>query len=561
MLQSLSIKNFAIIENISLSFNLGFNVLIGETGSGKSIILDALSFVLGEKPSKDNIRYGCNEMSVKATFSNLSNSLIKKLNDYQIDIEDDILIIGRTFNADGKSVCKINGEIVTVSMLKQLGAFICDIYNQHDGVNVFNVKNHLKLLDSFNEQILQSDKEELQILLDQLKFVEKNIEQIGGYGEDRERTLDLLNYQINEIETANLKTNEDEELQNQIIAMSNFEKITNSLEISYNNLSNNSLGQALSSLESAANYDSSLLDYANRLSSSLIELEDIKLSLKDYLSNLSFSSTELDKLNARLDSIKLLKKKYGNTIEQVLFYLEQSKVQYDNIINCEEKLNKLNSQKQIIKQKLYDVCISLHNKRVQIANVVEKKVEAELIDLGMKGTTFKVNFTDLPSIDDSMFTNNGLDKVEFLFSANKGEEQKSLAKTISGGEMSRFMLAIKNVINSTDDVSLLIFDEIDSGVSGEIGYKVGQKLYNISKDYQIICITHLAQVTALADNFIHIKKIVEEQKTKSVATYLEDKQILSYLASLFGSFESEIGLQHAKELLMQAQNYKQTLNK
>ncbi len=560
MLETLNIKNFAIIENTSLSFNLGFNVLIGQTGAGKSIVINALKFVLGDKPNKDNIRTGENEMYVKAVFSNLSQKVNDCLNSFDIAC-DDVLIISRSFNIEGKSSCKINGETVTVSMLKQIGSLLVDICGQHDGTMLLNSNNHLSLLDSYAKDSLLKDKEKLSELLSKKKEIEKEILSLGGDDTDRERTLDLLDYQIKEIENANLKKGEDEQLENDIQVMSNHEKISNALEITYSGLSNDNLYQALSNLELAGNYDNKLLEYAERLKSVFIEFEDISSSINEYMSNMSFSENELDNLTLRLESIKSLKKKYGNTIEDVLNYLDECKTKYENIQNSEELLVKLQSQKIDIIKELYNVCVKIHNTRIKVAKEIEAKVEKELATLGMKNTKFTIMFNQLPDIENAQFTTSGFDTIEFMFSANAGEQQRSLVKTISGGELSRFMLAIKNVFASCEDTNLLIFDEIDSGVSGEVGYLVGQKLAILSKTYQIICITHLPQVTALADNYIYISKQVEGEHTKSVASYLTTEQLASYLVTLFGSKESTAGLEHAKELITSAQKFKENLNK
>lgn len=560
MLETLNIKNFAIIENTSLSFNLGFNVLIGQTGAGKSIVINALKFVLGDKPNKDNIRTGENEMYVKAVFSNLGQKVNDCLNSFDVAC-DDVLIISRSFNIEGKSSCKINGETVTVSMLKQIGSLLVDICGQHDGTMLLNSNNHLALLDSYAKDSLLKDKEKLSELLSKKKEIEKEILSLGGDDKDRERTLDLLDYQIKEIENANLKEGEDEQLENDIQVMSNHEKISNALEITYSGLSNDNLYQALSNLELAGNYDNKLLEYAERLKSVFIEFEDVSSSINEYMSNMSFSENELDNLTLRLENIKSLKKKYGNTIEDVLNYLDECKTKYENIQNSEELLVKLQSQKVDIIKELYNVCVKIHNTRIKVAKEIEAKVEKELATLGMKNTKFTIMFNQVPNIENAQFTTSGFDTIEFMFSANAGEQQRSLVKTISGGELSRFMLAIKNVFASCEDTNLLIFDEIDSGVSGEVGYLVGQKLAILSKTYQIICITHLPQVTALADNYIYISKQVEGEHTKSVASYLTTEQLASYLVTLFGSKESTAGLEHAKELITSAQKFKENLNK
>lgn len=560
MLETLNIKNFAIIKDSSLSFNLGFNVLIGQTGAGKSIIINAIKFVLGDKPNKDNIRTGENEMQVKAVFSNVSVDVEKLLDEFDIPKED-ILIITRTFNIDGKSSCHINGEVVTVSMLKQIGAYLVDIYGQHDGTKLLDSKNHLALLDNFNPNLLSSEKQEIQKLLNTQKEINQKIIDIGGADEDRERTLDILNYQIQEIQNANLVVGEDIELENSIQTLSNYEKIANAVSMSCATLQENNLNQSLTNLQIAGQYDAKLENLATRLQSAIIEIEDISSSLQEYMSNMSFSESELDNLTQRLESIKTLKKKYGKSIEDILTYLEICKQKYENIQNSEQILNELKEKQAKINNQLFEESLKLHNKRMEIAKQIESKVEQELCDLGMKKTTFSVGFENIPQIENAVFTKDGLDKVEFLFSANAGEQQKSLSKTISGGELSRFMLAIKNVFASSEQSNLLIFDEIDSGVSGEIGYLVGQKLAILSQKFQIICITHLPQVTCLADKFIYIQKQTNEGHTTSNAKYLNEGELASYLVTLFGAKQSEVGLLHANELISMAKSFKNKLNK
>lgn len=560
MLQKLTIKNFAIIENSSLEFHQGFNVLIGETGAGKSIILDALKFVLGAKAQKEYIRNGEQELLVKATFIDLQKTTIKKLK--MLDVEcDDVLLISRSYNLEGKSICKINGEIISISMLKQIGESLYDIYGQHENVELLNTKNHLKLLDSFGAEILKEDKEQIKILLNTLNDLNQQISEIGGTAEDRERTLDLLKYQIEEIENSNLFIGEDDKLDDQINTLSNSEKITYAISSSLENISSNRIGGAISALAPVSNFNSAISQVNERLQSVEIELEDIQSVLKDLLSTMEFSQQELDNLVSRQEIIKSLKRKYGSTIEKILSYLSETQKKYDNILNSEKVLSKLNKEKEDILSQLFKTSLSLHNKRKDMAKVLEQRVIRELDDLKMKNTTFKVHFDSIKMAANNEYTLDGLDKVEFLFSANQGEIEKSLTKTISGGELSRFMLAIKTVLGSKDDVKTLVFDEIDSGVSGEIGYKVGEKLYALSLSSQIICITHLPQVTALADNHIFVYKKVIDGKTFSEIKVLSNDDLIKYLSTLLGGYNSETSKLHAEELLNLAKNKKLDLNK
>ena len=560
MLQKLTIKNFAIIENSSLEFNRGFNVLIGETGAGKSIILDALKFVLGAKAQKEDIRNGEEELFVKATFTDLQESTIKTLSAFDIEC-DDVLIISRSYNMDGKSSCKINGEIVSVSMLRQLGETLYDMYGQHDSVELLNTKNHLKLLDGYDSQNLVPEKERIKSLLDSLKKVNEQMAQIGGKGEDRERTLDLLKYQIDEIENSNLYIGEDEKLDSQIVTLSNAEKISSALSSSLENLTANRLGVALSALATISQYNDKVSKIHDRLESIEIELEDIQSDLKELLLSLEFSQNDLDDLVERQERIKSLKRKYGSTIEGILTFLSNAQNRYDNILNSEKVILKLDKEKEDLNSELYKNSITLHQKRMEIAKLLEQNVIKQLADLKIKNTTFKVHFDEMPSGIDNTYTLDGLDKVEFLFSANKGETEKSLSKTISGGEMSRFMLALKTVLGTKDDPKTLVFDEIDSGVSGEIGYKVGEKLYSLSLSSQILCITHLPQVTALADNHILVYKNVVDGKTISEIKTLSKEELVKYLSTLLGGYDSETSKLHAEELLEMAKHRKLDLNK
>ena len=556
MLSQLSIKNFAIIKNQSLNFSSGFNVLIGETGAGKSIIIDALNFALGEKANKDNIRKNEIQMSVKATFENYNNATKQLLDNFDIP-QDDLLIISRTFTVEGKSSCKINGEPVTLTMLKQIAETLVDSYGQHDNVELLKISNHIKLLDASCNNTLDNLKNNISQHLKQLSEVDKQIETLGGSSENRERLIDLLTYQITEIENANLRKNEEEELKEKLAIASNAENLLQKLSNASNLLNSSRLTETLSPIQSIISYDNNLDNVYQRLSSAIIEIEDINEFIKDYISNLSFDEKEIEELDSRLDTIKLLKRKYGQSYEDIMTFLETSKQELYNLQNSDKKLSELNNQRNQILQKLYNDSISLHQLRQQSATVIEKQILSELKCLGMKNAKFVIHFNDIPDLSEAKFTKNGFDNVEFMFSANLGEEPKSLAKIISGGEMSRFMLAVKNVLNSKDTISTLVFDEIDSGISGEIGSMVAQRIAKLSKSYQILCITHLQQVTAMADNFILIKKHTIDGQTESFGTSIVGEEIINYIATLSGQGTTKTSIANAKELLSWAKQFKQ----
>lgn len=558
MLQTLKIKNFALIADQTIEFKGGFNVLIGETGAGKSLILDSLSFVLGDKANKLNIRHGEQKMSVQAVFDN-TPAIESFLEDNGIDVEDN-LYLSRSLSQEGRGDTRINGNIVPASLLRSLSAIMVDTYAQNENIELLKVKNHISILDSYAGLEVKQLKEQVQDVLTSIKQIDVDMLKLGGDHSNRERELELLEYQIKDIENANLKPNEDSEIKEQLDKLSNFEKIHENVQNASQNLM--SIDELLSecehSLSMASKYDDSLLDYLSRLSSAKIEIKDIC----DYLQNYGddgFDQSEIDILNKRYDDIKLLKKKYGYSIEEILQYLNKVKEDYDNLLFGEEKLNKLATQKQQLSVKLYSLCQELTNKRRVCAKEIEKNVLFELEQLGFKNCKFKVDFKDLPAIEDAEFTKNGLDEIEFLFSANAGEELKSLSKTISGGEMSRFMLAIKNVFANIFETTTLVFDEVDTGISGEIGQRVAERLARLSKNYQLICITHLCQVTAMADNYIFVKKEVENNKTFTKVSYLNSKEIIEYIAVVSGAEPTEVAIRFATELKQKANEYKKTL--
>ena len=559
MLRLLKIKNFALIYDQTIEFDGGFNVLVGSTGAGKSLIIDAISFVLGEKANKLNIRTGEEKLSVQAVFDIKDNRINKFLAENDID-GDDSIIVSRSLCLDGKSDARINGTIVSVGTLKSFSSLLIDIYAQNENIELLNPKNHLSILDSYAKNEVLGLKDELNLKLDELKAIQKSIEELGSDDELRARKLELLEYQIKDIENANLKCGEDDELKAKIDKLANYERIFENVKQANDCLYN--VNELLNSVEQkimfASKYDESLNLLLERVKSNRIDLSDILDELKEYDDGY-FDENELERLNARQDLINTLKRKYGSTLEDVLEYLNKTKEDYDNLLFGEERLNKLQKQKEVLVKYLYDLCVKLSNARQKVAKEIEDKVSAELKLLGFKNFNFKVNFADLSNVKDAVFTKNGLDQVEFLFSANAGEGLKSLAKTISGGEMSRFMLAIKNVFAKSYMSSTLIFDEVDTGVSGEIGQRVAERLANLSISSQVICITHLCQVTAMADKYIYVSKVVEDGKTFTKISYLQGDEIIKYIAEVSGAEPTQVAMQFASELKFKANSYKLSL--
>ena len=547
MLQTLSIKNVALISSLSIDFGRHFNVLLGETGAGKSIIFDALNFVLGAKIDKTLLRSGESTMRVDAVFTNLKESTLELLKEF--GIEEDEMVLTRTYSQDGKSSIRINGLPSTQSVLKNVGDILVNSYSQHESVDMLKTKNHLIMLDKYGNEKIKPLKEKLQSEYHTFKDIENKIKSLGGNDFERERTKSLLLYQIKEIEDANLKVGEDEEVKERLKFLSNAEKINQAITICEELLSDNN-DSCINSLQQSSSLLSSISGFGNidecknRLDSARYEIEDIYQTLVDIKSSAEFDENEYEELDRRNDLIKSLIKKYGGSIEKTLEYLENSKKQFDELENSVALIEKLEMDKSDIETKLNNTAEMLSNVRKTYAQEITKKITCELRELGMKSSSFDVKFNRLESI-----TLEGLDDVEFVFSANKGQELKSLAKTASGGELSRFMLVVKNIFAEIGSAQTLVFDEIDAGISGETGNIVGQKLNNITRYAQVLCITHLPQVASYGDDFFYVSKTEDKTSTLTQIKHLEGDEIIYNLARMIGGDNvSDIALSHAKEM-------------
>ena len=551
MLKTLTIKNVALIKDLTIDFGKGFNVLIGETGAGKSIIFDSLNFVLGGKADKSLLRSGENEMRVTAIFANSNASVNSFLDELEIDDKEEIMI-SRTLNLDGKASIRVNGLPMTLALVKKLGTLLVDSYSQHEGVALLQSKNHLSMLDKFGGEEIEQLKNAVASEYEQLNNLKKKLAELGGDAFERERAKSLLEYQIDEIAKAELQVGEDEEIKEKLNFISNSEKIFESLSNCLA-LLDGSTSSSLSLIEEGEGVLSGLSNFAeiedcrNRLISARYEIDDIVETLRGIKDNLSFDEREFDRLDRRYDLLKLLMKKYGGTVEQVLQFYEEAKNKFDQLCDAENLSSKYEKQIETQKKLLSDLCGKLSAKRKEVASLIEEKIVLQLRELGMKSTIFKVNFNA------KEISENGIDDVEFAFSANKGQEIKSLAKTASGGEMSRFMLALKNIFAEIGSARTLIFDEIDSGISGETGNIVGNKIHALTSFAQVICITHLPQVAAFGDEFLFVSKLEDSTSTFTQIKSLSEKEIDFQIARMIGGDNvSQVALNHAKEMRAKA---------
>ena len=546
MLESLSIKNLALIKDQTIEFKKGLNVILGETGSGKSLIFDAINFVTGLKTDKSLLRTGESVMKVEALFSELSSFAKQSLKDY--DIIGDEILLSRTLNEEGKSSFRINGQPVVAGMVKAISKTLLDSLQQHEGMELLKSKNHLNLLDKFGGDEINDLKINLAQAYTLKKEIEKNILSLGGSDAERDRLKELLAFQIGEIEKCDLQPGEDEEIKAKLEMMSSAEKIVEVTSLADKNLSSsnysvlNLMSEVIDALASLSKIDILSENY-DRLTSLRYDIEDIADSLTKFSRSVSFDEIEFNRLDSRLDQIKLLKKKYGGTVEEVLSYCDKLKQRLEELEASQENIERL--QKELSKQEksLYEIATKLTNKRKEVALLIEQRVCKELFDLGMKNTIFKVKF------EERKISLEGKDEVVFVFSANKGQELKNLSQTASGGEVSRIMLALKNIFTSVDEIGVLLFDEVDSGISGEVGNMVAKKLYNISKQTQVLCVSHLSQVAGLADSFLLVnKKVLNDETLTEVISITEEKGIEQIAKLIGGENITDVALSHAKEI-------------
>lgn len=563
MLESIKITNLALISKSQVNFVDGFNVLSGETGAGKSLIVDALLFLTGVRADKTLIKSGEDYARVEGVFSVSQDNAI--LNDIlkAVDIQNEgTLIVSRYFSLNGKNECRINGELVTLNILRKVSNQIIDIFGQNDSMALLNPENHLGIIDGLIEDKLSENKKSLNSALMNLSNVNNEIKELGGLDKDREDTIRLLQFQISEITDADLKIDEEDDLKNQIKVMENSEKIYSSLNDTVNSLDgeisiSNLIKTAINSMGQALSFDEQLQEEKDRLYSCKYELEDIISNIANKRDSIHYDEQELDILNDRLSFIKDLERKYGNTIADVIHRKDEFQNRLELLINAEEKLNSLVQEKNKILKNVLDICLSLRNIRKTEIEKFKQCLISELKKLGMKNANFDVVFLNdinLENIEKSV-TENGADSIEFLFSANLGVELRPLSKIISGGEMSRFMLALKSLQNNNSGKTC-IFDEIDTGIGGEIGVIIGEKICEISKNCQVICITHLAQIASFGDNNLKIEKFDSDNVTITQVSQLDENGKLIEIARMLGSATSNSSLQLAQSMIENSLNFK-----
>jgi len=560
MLRSLHIENIALIEKLDVEFDDKFNIMTGETGAGKSIIIDALNFVLGERADKSLIKTGRDFAQVEAhfVFSDMHDWLRLFFESVNLDPEAEI-VISRYMSLLGRNECKVNGKAITIGMLKGLTKHFVDVLGQHDHQILLDIKNHIKLLDKLNEEDIILLKSKIKNQLSAIHKIDLAIKELGGSDIERSREIEILRYQIKEIEQAEISEKDEADLLEKRQMFQHSQKISENLSQAYGSLKDDNfnilgqLKQAEKNLNSCSGLFSGADELASRLSNSRYELDDVAETISQVLQNLEYSENQLNNIEERLDMYNEFRRKYGKEVSNILTYLEEARQKLFLFENCDTRLKELASDKKVEIQKLFDFTSQLTITRKKISKDIKEKIECELKEVGMKHAEFDVVFKNLYTAEDieKVCTEDGADDIEFMFSANLGEPVKSLSKIISGGEMSRFMLAFKCVVDVDSDKTF-VFDEIDAGIGGDVANIIADKLSQISRHNQVLCVTHLAQIASHATRHFKIEKGERNGATYSQLTMLDDEARIYELARMIGSSGSEPALLHARQLLENA---------
>ena len=554
MLRLLHIENIAVIEQAEIAFDRGFNVLTGETGAGKSIVIDAISAILGERTYRDVIRTGADRAFVSAVFDGVPD--LPWFAENRVEYDPSELLVQREVYADGKNVCRVNGRPVTVAILKKLGGQLVNIHGQHDSQQLFDETKHLSYLDLFARN--EAERTAYAACYERVQALRREQERLTLDEGEKLRRVEALQYQLEEIGRAGLQPGEDEQLENRRKLLQNAEKLSEALAAAAMALSGGEdasgavdlVGEADHALARIARYDEGLAALGDRLSNLQYELEDVAGELRDHLDQMAYSGEELEQIESRLDVIHRLKRKYGGSVEEILQYAERAQRELDEITFSEERLAQLEKELAAVTAEAKAAGLLLRATRQTAARAMETRLSQELAALDMPRAQF------VCQLEETDLTPDGLDSLRFLMTANVGEALKPLSKVASGGELARIMLAIKNVLAEQDRVGTLIFDEVDAGVSGRAAQKVAEKLRAVSKNKQVLCVTHLPQIAAAADVHLLIAKTEREGRTYTQVTALDRPGRTREIARIIGGAEiTETTLRSAGEMLQSDRDF------
>ncbi|WP_049165513.1 DNA repair protein RecN [Ligilactobacillus salivarius] len=551
MLQELSIKDFAIIDEIQISFQPKMTVLTGETGAGKSIIIDALGLLAGGRGSTEFIRKGEKKAVIQGLFTlPREANTYNILEEYGIDSEDGQIILQRDLYRGGRNICRINGMMVNLATLRKVGETLIDIHGQNEHQELMKPENHIDLLDEYDKKISQL-RNQYQVVYQNYRKLKLSMEKKEADEKAWVQRLDMLNFQVKEIEEAGLKINEEDELVEEKNKLDNFQAIHDALELSYQILSGEkidvvgNLGNAMNELSDVSDLSENLQEINTKISDAFYSLEDAARDISDELDSMEWNGERLNEIEERLELIHQLKRKYGDTIEDILHYHSRIEKELREMENAEQNSEKQERQLSEALEKVKELAIKLSKQRKKSAKKLEKMIHEQLSALYMDKAVFEVK-----CLNNSKLYSKGIDKVEFYIQTNPGEEMGPLAKIASGGELSRIMLALKTIFSQKMGVTSIIFDEVDTGVSGRVAQAIAEKISQISNNSQVLCITHLPQVAAIADNHYYISKSVNDGRTETSLKELDEKQKIREIARMLsGSEITELTLKHAEELI------------
>ncbi|GEC90935.1 DNA repair protein RecN [Brevibacillus brevis] len=565
MLVELSIRNFAIIKSVTVSFQRGLNILTGETGAGKSIIIDALGLLLGGRASADFVRYGQPRAEVEGLFElPPGHPGLAVCNNVGVQIEQDgMLVVRRDISNQGKSIIRINGQLVTLAMLRELGPWLVTVHGQHDTHMLMQSDKHINWLDAYGESALGAAKQEYGTLYAAYRKTKQDLERMARNDRELVQRIDLLQYQLDEIEAATLTPGEDEKLMQQRKKWMNIEKVYSTIQDAYRALHGDQkgmdwLGHAMGELERGVNYEEQLVPILEMVQSAYYQIEDVVHNLRQLSYQMDFEPEQLAEVERRLDQIQSLKRKYGKSVDDILEYAATIQDELDDMHHYEDRLQQVEKQLQELAADLAVEALELSVIRSECAGKLAQEIEQQLKELHMERARFAIDVRQTPDDDGveidgiKRFVDaNGMDQIEFLISPNPGEPLRPLAKIASGGELSRVMLAIKTILAGTDQVETLIFDEVDTGVSGRAAQAIAEKLARVAGQRQVLCITHLPQVASMADAHFLIKKEMSENETETLVHRLSDDERVTELARMLSGAEVTAKTEeHAREMIL-----------
>ncbi|MRH43177.1 DNA repair protein RecN [Aquibacillus halophilus] len=579
MLTELSIKDFAIIDELTITFNQGLTVLTGETGAGKSIIIDAVGLLTGSRGSIEFVRFGANKANLEGLFivEDVKHPIFDKGREYGIEIEKDgMIVLNRTITSSGKSICRVNGKLVTLGILKEFGKSLIDIHSQHETQSLMDVDRHIELLDLYKSDELDQVKKDYLDIFKKLSTFKKRYKKLSENEQDMAQRLDLLKFQLNELQDAELVPYEDDQLSAEREKLVNYEKIYQGVNDAYEALYGEQKGLdwlslSLNGLESASEYEKDLEKMKEEFSNHYFLIEELSYDLRNFLDGLEYDPERLNELESRINEINRLKKKYGPSVNDMLEYSAKIEEEKDELENRDSHLLKLQQELNGLTEDALLEARHLHDIRKKAAKSLIKDIHKELKDLYLEKASFDVNIAtkkdrnEEADIDGTSthLTANGFDIVKFLITTNPGEPLKELNKIASGGELSRIMLALKKIFSKHQGVTSVIFDEVDTGVSGRVAQSIAEKIHGISVGSQVLCITHLPQVASMADTHLLIEKSVSNKRTSTTVSELSVEDSVEELGRMITGAElTETSKEHARELIQLANNFKNgTLSK